>query len=82
MNKEKCISIGKELKKNKNRIKTKMNHAINLSTIASSRDTISELIECCLLCEIECQELINIVNGSEEEQKNAIKYTCFGYTQG
>lgn len=81
MNKEKCISIGKELQQQKNRIKKKMDQIVNQMTIISSRDTMSELVECCLLCEIECQELIDTINGSEEERNKAIQYTLFGYTK-
>lgn len=81
MNKEKCISIGVELKQHKNLIKKKMDQIIKQMTITSSRDTVSELVECCLLCEIECQELIDTINGTDSDKQKAIQYTLFGYTQ-
>ena len=62
-------------------IKKKMDQIIKQMTMVSSRDTVSELVECCLLCEIECQELIDTINGTDCDQKNVIQYTLFGYTQ-
>lgn len=81
MNKEKCISIGVELKQHKDRIKRKMDQLMNQMTMVSSGDTVSELVECCLLCEIECQELIDTINGTDGDKQKAIQYTLFGYTQ-
>ena len=81
MNKKECISIGLELKQHKDLIKKKMDQIIKQMTTVSSRDTVSELVECCLLCEIECQELIDTINGTDCDQKNVIQYTLFGYTQ-
>ena len=81
MNKEKCISIGAELKQHKDLIKKKMDQIIKQMTMVSSKDTVSELVECCLLCEIECQELIDTINGADNDKQKAIQYTLFGYTQ-
>lgn len=81
MNKKECISIGLELKQHKDLIKKKMDQIIKQMTMVSLRDTVSELVECCLLCEIECQELIDAINGTDRDQKNVIQYTLFGYTQ-
>lgn len=81
MNKEKCISIGVELKLHKDLIKKKMDQIIKQMTMVSSKDTVSELVECCLLCEIECQELIDTINGADNDKQKVIQYTLFGYTQ-
>ena len=57
MNKEEMIRIGKELKQTASRehqIKKKMTECINANGIVSSRDTVDEIIQCCLLGNVEC----------------------------
>lgn len=83
MDKEEMMRIGKELKQvviREKKIKRMMDECINTNGIISSRDTVDGIIQCCLLGEVECQELIDVLNADDEIRKHAINYFLFGYT--
>lgn len=83
MNKEEMIRIGKDLKQvsiRKQQIKKRMDKCINTNGIVSSRDTVDGIIQCCLLINIECQELIGVLNSDDTIRKQAVNYLLAGYT--
>jgi len=83
MNKEEMIRIGKDLKQvsiQKQQIKKRMNKCINTNGIVSSRDTVDGIIQCCLLGDVKCQELIDVLNSDNEIRNWAVNYLLAGYT--
>lgn len=82
MNKEEMIRIGKDLKQvsiRERQIKKRMDKCINTNGIVSSRDTVDGIIQCCLLGNVECQELINILNSDDGIRNQAVNYLLAGY---
>ena len=82
MNKEKLIAAGQELKSftmKEHKVKVMMDGIINKYGKESDRDTADGIISSCLLGEIECQEMIDVLNGPEEDRRQAIKYFLAGY---
>lgn len=83
MNKEEMIRIGKELKKvsiQKQQIKKRMDKCINTNGIVYRRDTVDGIIQCCLLGNVECQELIDVLNSDDDTRNQAVNYLLAGYT--
>lgn len=83
MQKEEMIRIGKELKQvaiRELQVKKRMDKCINTNGIISSRDTVDGIIQCCLLGNIECQGLINVLNSDDEVRNQAVNYFLAGYT--
>ena len=83
MNKEEMIRIGKDLKQvsiREHQIKKRMDKCINANGIVPSRDTVDEIIQCCLLGDVKCQELINVLNSDDEIRNQAVNYLLAGYT--
>lgn len=83
MNKEEMIRIGKELKKvsiQKQQIKKGMDKCINTNGIVHRRDTVDGIIQCCLLGNVECQELIDVLNSDDNTRNQAVNYLLAGYT--
>ena len=82
MDKEKLIAAGQELKAfttKEHKVKVMMDGIINNYGRVSDRDTADDIISSCLLGEIECQEMINVLNGPDEDRRQAIKYFLAGY---
>lgn len=83
MKKEEMTRIGKELKQAatiQQQIKKRMDKCINTNGIVSSRDTVDGIIQCCLLVNIECQELISVLNSDDEIRNQAVNYLLAAYT--
>lgn len=83
MNKEEMIRIGKDLKQvsiRKQQIKKRMDKCINTNGIVSSRDTVDGIIQCCLLGDVKCQELIDVLNSDDEIRNWAVNYLLASYT--
>lgn len=83
MQKEEMIRIGKELKQvaiRELQVKKRMDKCINTNGIISSRDTVDGIIQCCLLGNVECQGLINVLNSDDEVRNQAVNYFLAGYT--
>lgn len=83
MNKEEMIRIGKDLKQvsiREHQIKKRMDKCINTNGINPSRDTVDGIIQCCLLGDVKCQELINVLNSDDEIRNQAVNYLLAGYT--
>lgn len=82
MDKEKLIAAGRELKSftmKEHKVKGMMDNIIKNYGSVSDRDTVDGIISSCLLGEIECQEIIDVLNGPEEDRRQAIKYFLAGY---
>ena len=58
-----------------------MNYAINNNGIASSRETVDQMIRAALIAETEVQELINHLNAEEEDRNKAIMFFLAGYNE-
>lgn len=69
----------KKVSKVRRKIKNMMNKIIRENGTVSSRETLDQIIQVCLICEIEIQEAINVLNGTEQERKDAIKSILCGY---
>lgn len=83
MKKEEMTRIGKELKHAatiQQQIKKRMDKCINTNGIVSSRDTVDGIIQCCLLGDVECQELIDTLNSDDTIRKQAVNYLLAAYT--
>ena len=83
MNKEEMIRIGKELKQvasQEHQTKKRMTECFNTNGIVSSRDTVDEIVQCCLLGNVECQELIDTLNSDDAIRKQAVNYLLAAYT--
>lgn len=83
MNKEEMIRIGKDLKQvsiREHQIKKRMDKCINANGIVPSRDTVDGIIQCCLLGDVECQELIDTLNSDNMIRKQAVNYLLAAYT--
>lgn len=83
MNKEEMIRIGKDLKQasiRERQIKKRMDKCINTNGIVPSRDTVDGMIQCCLLENIECQELIDVLNSDDKIRSQAVNYILAAYT--
>ena len=83
MNKEEMIRIEKDLKQvsiREHQIKKRMDKCINTNGIVPSRDTVDGMIQCCLLGDVECQGLINVLNSDDEVRNQAVNYFLAGYT--
>ena len=83
MQKEEMIRIGKELKQvaiRELQVKKRMDKCINTNGIISSRDTVDGIIQCCLLGNVECQGLINVLNSDDEVRNQAVNYLLAAYT--
>lgn len=82
MDKEKLIAAGRELKSftmKEHKVKGMMDNIIKNYGSVLDRDTVDGIISSCLLGEIECQEMINVLNGPDEDRRQAIKYFLAGY---
>ena len=82
MDKEEMIRIGKDLKQasiRERQIKKRMDKCINTNGIVPSRDTVDGIIQCCLLGDVECQELIDTLNSDDTIRKQAVNYLLAGY---
>lgn len=82
MQKEEMIRIGKELKQvaiRELQVKKRMDKCINTNGIISSRDTVDGIIQCCLLGNVECQGLINVLNSDDEVRNQAVNYLLAAY---
>lgn len=83
MDKEKLIEAGKKLKeiaKADYKVKSKMDSIIRANGTKASKATLDEIIQCCLLTGIECQELIDLLGADERERTKAILVFLSGYT--
>lgn len=83
MQKEEMIRIGKELKQvaiRELQVKKRMDKCINTNGIISSRDTVDGIIQCCLLGNVECQGLINVLNSDDDVRNQAVNYLLAAYT--
>lgn len=82
MKKEEMTRIGKELKQEatiQQQIKKRMDNCINTNGIVPSRDTVDGIIQCCLLGDVECQELIDTLNSDDGIRNQAVNYLLAGY---
>ena len=82
MKKEEMTRIGKELKQAapiQQQVKKRMDKHVNTNGVVSSRDTVDGIIQCCLLGNIECQKLIDILNSDDSTRKQAINYLLAAY---
>ena len=83
MDKEKLIVAGKELKDishKEYKVKKDMDIIINELGNVSYRETADRLIQECLVSGIDIQELIDVLNGPDEDRKKAVQYFVMGYT--
>lgn len=84
MNKDEMTRIGKELKQvaiRELQIKRRMDKYINANGLVSSRDTVDGIVQCCLLGNVECQELIDVLNADDDTRNWAVNYLLGGYTE-
>ena len=83
MNKEEMIRIGKELEQvasKEYQIKKRITECFNTNGVVSSHDTVDGIIQCCLLGNVECQELIDTLNSDDTIRKQAVNYLLAAYT--